>query len=85
MVAMVLGSDMKRHVGLSSAFKAKVEVQRLASLKPKHTMSRQISDHRFLPEIGTLLPLPDLKPHPLSTFHQKWAAFKPPTIIKTKF
>ena len=53
-VAMVLGTDMKRHVSLYSAFKSKVEVQQMATSKPKPktTMRGRISDPGDLAEPG---------------------------------
>jgi len=63
-VGMILGTDMKRHVSLYSAFKSKVEVQHMAISKPKTTMSRRISDPRDLPEPG--IPPP---PFPRTTAH----------------
>lgn len=43
MISMVLATDMKMHIGLMSAFQAKVDVQKLAKTKPVAVSSRRTS------------------------------------------
>ena len=43
-ISMVLATDMKLHVGLYSAFKAKVDVQAIAISKPQPSPKWRTSD-----------------------------------------